>query len=93
MHAERVTQENHSVAAAVGHFCGDLSQSDVGQTATVNGWVSVNRDLGGIVFVEVRDRNDVPVVGAVVTFRIGGNAATFGGGSIGTGLEQPQAAW
>lgn len=38
------------------HFCGDLTAEHVDQTVTVNGWVSANRDLGGIVFVEVRDR-------------------------------------
>jgi aspartyl-tRNA synthetase len=37
-------------------YCGELSDSQLGQTHTINGWVSVNRDLGGIVFVEVRDR-------------------------------------
>jgi hypothetical protein len=30
--------------------------------------------------VEVRDRNDLPVAGATVTFTIGGNAASFAGG-------------
>jgi aspartyl-tRNA synthetase len=39
------------------HFCGDLTDDHVGQTVTVNGWVSVNRDLGGLVFVECRDRS------------------------------------
>jgi aspartyl-tRNA synthetase len=41
------------------HFCGDLSTKNIGQTVTVNGWVSANRDLGGIVFVEVRDRTGI----------------------------------
>lgn len=40
-------------------FCGDLSKGNIGQTVTVNGWVSANRDLGGIVFVEVRDRTGI----------------------------------
>jgi aspartyl-tRNA synthetase len=38
------------------HYCGEITPKEVNQTATVNGWVNVNRDLGGIVFVEVRDR-------------------------------------
>lgn len=38
------------------HFCIDLSRENLQQKVTVNGWVSANRDLGGIVFVEVRDR-------------------------------------
>ena len=39
------------------HFCGDLTANHVGQTVTVNGWVAVNRDLGGLVFIECRDRS------------------------------------
>src|SRR6478609_4867287 len=38
------------------HFCGELSLANEGKTVTINGWVSANRDLGGIVFIEVRDR-------------------------------------
>lgn len=41
------------------HYCGELTPREEGQTVTINGWVSVNRDLGGIVFVEVRDRTGV----------------------------------
>jgi aspartyl-tRNA synthetase len=38
------------------HFCGDVTRDLLGQTITVNGWVAVNRDLGGLIFVELRDR-------------------------------------
>ncbi len=38
------------------HFCGDLTKEHINQTITINGWVHVSRDLGGIVFIEVRDR-------------------------------------
>ncbi|MBK8189719.1 MAG: aspartate--tRNA ligase [Vampirovibrionales bacterium] len=38
-------------------FCGDVDASVEGQTITVNGWVQVSRDLGGIIFIEVRDRS------------------------------------
>ncbi|MEM0951109.1 MAG: aspartate--tRNA ligase [Cyanobacteria bacterium P01_H01_bin.74] len=41
------------------HFCADLSKADLSKTVTVNGWVSVNRDLGGIVFIELRDRSGI----------------------------------
>jgi len=41
------------------HFCGDISKESLNQTVTINGWVSANRDLGGIVFVEIRDRTGI----------------------------------
>jgi aspartyl-tRNA synthetase len=41
------------------HFSGDLNPSHANQNVTINGWVSANRDLGGIVFVEVRDRTGI----------------------------------
>ncbi len=41
------------------HYCGEFTKNDVNASVTVNGWVSVNRDLGGIVFVELRDRTGI----------------------------------
>ncbi len=41
------------------HFNGELTVANVGDTVTINGWVSANRDLGGIVFVEIRDRSGI----------------------------------
>lgn len=38
------------------HFCGQLTAHHLDKTVTVNGWVQVRRDLGGIIFIEVRDR-------------------------------------
>jgi aspartyl-tRNA synthetase len=38
------------------HGCGEVTPQQVGQSVTFNGWVAVNRDLGGITFVELRDR-------------------------------------
>ncbi len=38
------------------HWAGTLNEAHVGQRVTLNGWVSVNRDLGGITFIELRDR-------------------------------------
>lgn len=37
--------------------CTDLSINDIGKTVTLAGWVSTVRDLGGIIFVEIRDRS------------------------------------
>ena len=36
--------------------CGSLRVDDVGQEVTVNGWVNRRRDLGGIIFIDLRDR-------------------------------------
>jgi len=36
--------------------CGELRVAHVGQKATLMGWVHARRDLGGIVFIELRDR-------------------------------------
>lgn len=38
------------------HTCGELALSDVGKEVTLNGWVSQIRDLGGVIFVNIRDR-------------------------------------
>ncbi len=49
--------------------CGDISEAQVGQTVTLNGWVNRNRDQGGLIFLDLRDRTGV--VQVVVD---GGNA-------------------
>ncbi|HBY18362.1 MAG: Aspartate--tRNA ligase [Marinimicrobia bacterium 46_47] len=38
------------------HRCHELNESLVGQTVIVNGWINTRRDLGGIYFLDVRDR-------------------------------------
>ena len=38
------------------HTCADLSVSDLGQNVKLNGWISKSRDLGGLIFIDLKDR-------------------------------------
>ncbi len=39
------------------HGCGEITKKEVGKEVSIAGWVSAVRDLGGIIFVEVRDKS------------------------------------
>jgi aspartyl-tRNA synthetase len=40
-------------------YCGQLNQSHVGQQVTLCGWVNRRRDLGSLIFIDMRDREGI----------------------------------
>lgn len=40
-------------------FCGEVSRQDIGKEIVLNGWVQRRRNLGGLIFVDLRDRSGI----------------------------------
>ena len=41
------------------HYCADINENLIGERVTVAGWVNSRRDHGGVIFIDLRDKDEV----------------------------------
>ena len=69
-------------------YCGAVREEHAGQTLTVYGWVNNMRELGGLTFIDLRDREGLLQIVVNETFADPGNTQEHRQGD-GPGRERP----
>ena len=52
------------------HTCGELREENIGEKIVLNGWVDTRRDLGGVIFIDLRDRYGITQIVFEPTYNV-----------------------
>ena len=52
------------------HTCGELRESNIDEKIVLNGWVDIRRDLGGVIFIDLRDRYGITQIVFEPTYNV-----------------------